>query len=204
MAYCLKEYWYGLTKNIFMKKLFFGLCALLAVYALQSCGSNNTSNKQDSADSAKTVNKEQKPVDKQASDFAVEAANGSMTEVELGKVAQEKAMNKRVKDFGAMMVKDHSEANARLKGLAADLNITLPDSVSADAKKDIDKLSQKKGKDFDKAYMNMMLDDHKKDVAEFRKAADNLPDSTIKNFASTTLPVLEKHLDSAQAITAKK
>jgi putative membrane protein len=187
-----------------MKKLFFGLCSLLAVYALQSCGNNNTSEKQDSVDSAKTVNKEQKPVDKQSSDFAVTAANGGMMEVELGKVAQEKAVNKRVKEFGAMMVKDHSEANARLKSLASSLNIALPDSVSNDTKDEINKLNKKKGKDFDKAYMDMMLDDHKKDIAEFRKAADNLTDSTIKNFASTTLPTLEKHLDSAQAITAKK
>ena len=62
----------------------------------------------------------------------------------------------------------------------------------------------KKGKDFDKAYVNMMVDDHKKDIAEFRKCADNCSDSTIKNFAATTLPVLEKHLDSIQAIAAKQ
>ncbi len=50
----------------------------------------------------------------------------------------------------------------------------------------------------------MMVDDHKKDIAEFRKCADNCSDSTIKNFAANTLPVLEKHLDSIQAIAGKK
>ncbi len=187
-----------------MKQLFLGLCGLIAAFIFQACGNNQSSTTQDSVDSAKTANKEQKPVDKQVSDFAVEAANGGMMEVELGKIAQEKASNPRVKDFGAMMVREHSEANTKLKSLASSLNITLPDSVSNDAKMDIDKLKKKSGRDFDKAYMSMMLDDHKKDVAEFRKAADNLPDSTIKSFASTTLPVLEKHLDSAQAITGKK
>ncbi len=65
-------------------------------------------------------------------------------------------------------------------------------------------MKMKKGKAFDKAYVDMMLDDHKKDIAEFRKCADNCSDSTIKSFASTTLPVLEKHLDSIQAIAAIK
>ncbi|MDP4213563.1 MAG: DUF4142 domain-containing protein, partial [Bacteroidota bacterium] len=97
-----------------------------------------------------------------------------------------------------------SAANDQLKTVASTLNITLPDSVSDDARKEIDKLKMKKGKDFDKAYVNMMLDDHKKDIADFRKCADNCSDSSIKAFASNTLPTLEKHLDSVQAIAGKK
>ena len=82
-------------------------------------------------------------------------------------------MSPRVKDFGAMMVKDHGEANNKLKSVASLLNIALPESVSDDAKKDIEKLDKKNGKDFDKAYVDMMVDDHEKDVTEFRKATDN-------------------------------
>lgn len=187
-----------------MKPLLFGLCLLAGLFVFQACNNNAATNSQDAVDSAKTVNKEVKPVQKDASDFAVAAANGGMMEVELGKVAEEKGVNQRVKDFGAMMVKDHSAANDNLKGIAASLNITLPDSVSNDARKDIDQMKMKKGKAFDKAYVDMMLDDHKKDIAEFRKCADNCSDSTIKSFASTTLPVLEKHLDSIQAIAGVK
>jgi putative membrane protein len=64
-------------------------------------------------------------------------------------------------------------------------------------------MKMKKGKDFDKEYVSMMLDDHKKVIADFRKCADNCSDSTIKSFAANTLPVLEKHLDSIQAIAHK-
>jgi putative membrane protein len=167
-----------------------------------SCNSNTQ--KQDTVDSAKAVNKEVKPVQADASNFAVEAANGGMMEVELGKIAQEKASNPRVKAFGAMMVKDHTEAGNNLKEIATTLNIALPDSVSNNTKKEIDKMKMKKGSDFDKAYVSMMVDDHKKDIAEFRKCADNCSDSTIKSFASNTLPVLMKHLDSIQAIAGKK
>ncbi|HEY4155747.1 MAG TPA: DUF4142 domain-containing protein [Puia sp.] len=188
-----------------MKLLFSGFCLAAGLFALQACNNNPSSTStEDAVDSAKSVNKAVQPVQKDASDFAVAAANGGMMEVELGKIAEEKAMNQRVKDFGSMMVKDHTAANDNLKSIASTLNITLPDSVSDDTRKEIDKLKMKKGKDFDKAYVDMMLDDHKKDIAEFRKCADNCSDSTIKSFASTTLPTLEKHLDSIQAISGKK
>lgn len=188
-----------------MKLLFSGLCLAAGLFTLQACNNNaDTSSHEDAVDSAKSVNKVVQPVQKDASDFAVAAANGGMMEVELGKVAEEKGVSQRVKDFGAMMVKDHSAANDNLKTIAGTLNIALPDSVSDDSRKEIDKLKMKKGKDFDKAYVDMMLDDHKKDIAEFRKCADNCSDSSIKSFASTTLPTLEKHLDSIQAISGKK
>ena len=188
-----------------MRKLgiryFFGMVALL----FSACGDNsNSADKKDSVDSALAVNKENKPVNKDVSDFAVNAFNGGMMEIESGKIAQEKSANPRVKNFGAMMVKDHSEANDNLKTLSSSFHVALPDSVSHDMKKEIEKLSQKNGKAFDKSYMDMMVDDHQKDVQEFRKASDKLSDSTFKTFAATTLPVLEKHLDSAKAIAGKK
>ncbi len=189
-----------------MKKMILGCCLMFATYIMvQSCGNNNSSTAgTNDMDSAKTVNKENKPVQKDASDFAVKAADGGMMEVEVGKLARDKAMDKRVRNFGNMMVDDHTTANNKLKAIADSLKIALPDSLSSDDKKKITDLSKKHGKDFDKAYMDLMLKDHKDDIAEFRKAADNLSDSAIRDFAANTLPVLEKHLDSAQAITAKK
>ena len=177
-------------------------CLLIAGQACN--GTASSSDHQDSVDSAKAVNKEVKPVQKDASDFAVKAADGGMMEVQMGKLASEKGMNPRVKSFGEMMVKDHSEANDKLKGIATSLNIAIPDSAGNDAMMEMDKLKKANGKDFDKAYVNMMLDDHKKDIAEFRKCADNCSDSSIRAFAAATLPTLEKHLDSIQAIGGKK
>jgi putative membrane protein len=185
-----------------MKTVLFSSMLTLGL-GLLACNNNN-SKRQDTVDSAKEVNKQVKAVQPDASNFAIAAANGGMMEVELGKIAENKAVNTRVKAFGAMMVKDHSEANSNLKGIASSLNVALPDSISNDGKKEIDDLEMKKGKDFDKAYVKMMVEDHKKVIAEFRKCADNCSDSTIKAFAYNTLPVLEKHLDSIQAIAAKK
>ncbi|MEO6548432.1 MAG: DUF4142 domain-containing protein [Ferruginibacter sp.] len=162
----------------------------------------DTSSMMNHADSSMNVSTG--PVDADSKNFAMEAANGGMMEVDLGKYAQENAMSDRVKNFGAMMVKDHSTANEELKSIASGKNITLPAQVESNAKMHMDNLMKKKGKDFDKAYMDMMLDDHKKDVKAFQKAASECKDADLKSFAGKTLPVLQGHLDSAKAIAGRQ
>jgi putative membrane protein len=128
------------------------------------------------------------------------AAGGGMMEVELGQLAQQNAKSERVKNFGQMMVRDHSAANDDLKAVARQKNVTLPESMPAEHQHHKDDLSKKKGADFDKAYIKMMVDDHKKDIDEFEKMSKNASDPDVKNFATQKLPTLKTHLDSAQAI----
>lgn len=205
-----------------MKKLNSAFLLLASGFVMYSCGGNDTTTDTTTSDTSatttatdtsasanrmadtSTAKMSTTPPDKDATDFVMKAASGGMMEVELGKVAQDKAKNQRVKDFGGMMVTDHSSANDELKGIASSKNITLPASVPADEQKHIDMLKSKSGADFDKAYTNMMVEDHKKDIAEFKKAAEKCTDPDIKNFAAKTLPVLEKHLDSIQAIHSSK
>lgn len=132
--------------------------------------------------------------------FATEAAGGGMMEVMLGQTAQQQAMDQRVKDFGAMMVTDHTKANNELKAIAGAKNYTLPAALPEKHQHHVDELSRKKGKDFDKAYIDMMVKDHQKDIKDFEKASKSATDTTIRSFAARTLPVLRKHLDSARAI----
>ena len=115
-------------------------------------------------------------------------------------MAQQKAKNQRVKNLGKMLVKDHTKANNQLKGIASSKSITVPSAMSAEHKSHVDAMSKMSGVDFEKQYMNMMVTDHQKDISDFKNASENLTDAEIKNFASKTLPVLQKHLDSAQAI----
>jgi putative membrane protein len=184
-----------------MKRVSYLATALMAAWMLQSCGGGNTEAKhEDSVDSAQAVNKEVAPVDKESSDFAVKAAEGGMLEVELGKLAQEKGVNPRVKEFGAMMVRDHGKAGDELKALSGNKNITLPDSVSADHHDHMVDMTKKSGKDFDKHYIDMMVSDHNDDIDMFEKASNNLSDPELKTFATNTLPTLRAHQDSAKAI----
>jgi putative membrane protein len=130
--------------------------------------------------------------------FAMEAADGGIMEVELGRLALTKATSPMVKQHAQMMVDDHSKANAELKSLAATKGITLPDSMSADHKKAYKNLSEKKGTAFDKAYTDMMVDDHKKDLDKFKDQADKGTDPDIKAWASGKVPTLQQHLDAWQ------
>lgn len=137
-------------------------------------------------------------VSKDDADFAVKAADAGMTEVQLGQLAQQKGMAKDVKDFGAMMEKDHTAAGERLKALAASKNITLPAAISPDMQKHVDDLQQKTGKDFDKAYIDLMVDDHKKVINAFEDESKKGSDADIRAFADSTLHTLRHHLQEAE------
>ena len=178
-----------------------GLClAALLAWMLQACGGSTGAKQDDVVDNAQDVNDTTAAVDEESADFAVNATSGGMMEVQLGDLTQTNAAGTRIKEFGNMMVRDHSKTNDELKTLAATKNITLPDSVGEGHKKHIDDLKKKKGVEFDRAYIDMMVDDHKEDIDMFDKAANNLKDADLKAFAARTLPTLRTHLDSARAI----
>lgn len=135
--------------------------------------------------------------------FIHEAAVGGMAEVELGKLASEKAESADVKQFGQRMVTDHSKANDQLKSLAADKNIQLPAQLDAKHKATVDRLSKLSGAAFDRAYVQEMVKDHNEDVSEFRKQASSASDADVKAFASKTLPTLQEHDRMIKDISAK-
>jgi putative membrane protein len=135
--------------------------------------------------------------------FMKEAAAGGMAEVELGQLAVDKASSPDVKDFAQRMVKDHSQANDKLKQIAMQKNVTLPTSPSAKDEMTKKKLSNMSGEAFDKAYMADMVKDHKKDIAAFQKESTSGQDPDVKQFASQTLPTLQDHLKQAQTVSQK-
>lgn len=138
-----------------------------------------------------------------AKDFSKEAAQGGMMEVQLGNLAMKNGGTQAVKDFGKMMVDDHTKINDQMKDLASKKNVDLPAAVSDDQQKDIDKLSKETGKEFDKDYVSMMVKDHKDDIDAFKKAQDKISDNDYKTFISNALPTLQKHLDAIEAIHKK-
>src|SRR5207237_4403162 len=101
--------------------------------------------------------------------FIKDAADGGLAEVELGQLAASKGSSDEVKKFGQRMVDDHGKANDQLKQLASSKGVDLPSEPSAKNKATKDRLSKLSGEQFDKAYMTDMLQDHKKDIAAFRR-----------------------------------
>jgi putative membrane protein len=134
--------------------------------------------------------------------FYKKAAEGGMAEVELGKLAQDKSATPSVRDFGAMMIKDHSAANDKLKAIADGKNIKLPTSPSVGQMATKTKLEVLSGTTFDKSYIKGMVADHQEDIKEFQKEASTGQDTDAKAYAAATLPTLKAHLKKIQAIAA--
>lgn len=133
--------------------------------------------------------------------FANKAAVGGMAEVALGKMAQEKGTDSKVKDFGKMMVMDHGKANAELMSIAKTKNLKLPATLDAEHQAKSDSLSKLSGKDFDKAYVKAMVEGHQKTLALMQSEAANGKDADLKAFASKTAPVVQSHLTEIQKIS---
>jgi putative membrane protein len=144
-----------------------------------------------------------KGIDETDRKFMKEAAIGDQEEIKLGQMAQDKAADPSVKSFGQRMVKDHSSADDKLKNIAQSQHISLPNSLDSQHKNDAAALSRLSGAKFDKAYMQLMVKEHTKDVNKFKKEAATAHDGTIKQFASGTLPVLESHLKEAKQLQQK-
>jgi putative membrane protein len=133
-------------------------------------------------------------------DFLMDAAEGGMLEVELGRVAAQKGASEAVKQFGQKMVDDHGQANTELMSIATSKGVTLPTELDEKHKAHVTKLSALTGAEFDREYSKMMLSDHNKDVSEFEKQSTKGTDPDLKAFAAKTLPTLQQHLELAKAL----
>ncbi|ALR30111.1 hypothetical protein ATE47_06050 [Chryseobacterium sp. IHB B 17019] len=204
------------------------ILAIFAAAALVGCKKNETTATDNSADSLATVSTSDSATSGTTTDsaatasntdatgktaslsdqdkkFADAAAKGGLMEVMMGQLAASNASNATVKKLGEMMVKDHSKANDELKAWASTAGYTLPTSLDAEKQKKYDELKAKKGEEFDRAYTDLMVSDHKKDIAEFKKEASDGTEASLKSFAGKTVPTLEHHLmESEKAKDAVK
>ena len=136
--------------------------------------------------------------------FVHDAAADGMMEVELGRLAAERAASADVKAFGQRMVTDHSKANQQLMQIATTKGITLPKALPADKQRERDMFARLSGAEFDRMYTDHMLKAHKKDVAEFEKQAEKGTDPALRTFAQQTLPTLREHLTLAESLAGKQ
>ena len=123
--------------------------------------------------------------------FMKKAAKGGMIEVAMGNLAEQNGKSEDVKSFGKRMATDHSKAGDELKSIASQKGVTLP------SKEPTLKWSS------DKTYMNMMVKDHEKDLAEFQEEAKSGSDPDVKKFADDTAKIIQEHLDLAKETQSK-
>jgi putative membrane protein len=135
--------------------------------------------------------------------FVETVGAGGLLEVKLGRLATEKAESQQVKDFAKMMATDHSQANLKLEQMARGNGIEPPKMLPAEKQAKLDHLSALSGAAFDREYMKLMVEDHRRNVELFREAArSSALGGDLREFAAETLPKLQSHLEMAEKIAA--
>jgi putative membrane protein len=188
-----------------MKKSAYFMMLGLAAYLLQSCHSGGSTGSTDTT--TKTVDSTKATTTAAATDssdvkFAKTLAAGGMAEITFSKLAEQKAAAGKLKDFAERMVKDHTKAADSLSAIAQKENITLPAAMDADHQSKYDSMQKMSGDDFNKAYVNMMVADHKGAVSLLTDEAANGKDPALKAFAGKILPTVQSHLDAINKIKA--
>ena len=138
--------------------------------------------------------------DEKSSEFLKKVTNAGMAEIQLAKLAQQKATIDAVKNFASMLERDHTSVNDQVNTFAGQRNVALPTAPSDDKQKMYTDMEKMTGKAFDKEYISMMVKAHNDGISLFEDTKSNASDVDVKNFADKTLPTLRMHLDSAKAI----
>jgi len=201
-------------------------CAAALATACNNSNSNKTADNRNEPAAVGTAGESDRTAVKDGDkDFVNTMLSDGNAEVELGRMATQKASSPDVKRFAQMMVDDHSKAGADLKQIAMMYSIPMAPQNEDKHKDLMDRLSKLRGPQFDKDYMKAMVDEHgdavdslqsrvdstaslKDQITDPAKADkqvvpeknDNAVAASVNGWAATTLPVVRRHLDEAKMI----
>ncbi|HML15938.1 MAG TPA: DUF4142 domain-containing protein [Bryobacteraceae bacterium] len=133
--------------------------------------------------------------------FLKEAALDGMTEIELGKIAGEKASNLQVKQFAQRMIEEYTAAHGTILRIASDEMVAVPKTIDSKHKARVDRLAKLSGAEFDRAYVQDETKQRHQDLKEFTGASQGGNDPNLKNFATSTLPAIEDHINALKILS---
>ena len=151
---------------------------------------------------AQTMNTHTSKPSKADQTFLIEAIEGDLAEINMGKLAQEKGQSREAKQFGQMLEQDHSQHLQKAKDTAQQMGLMPPAEPNAKQKKMYDQLSKLSGPQFDQEFAHHMVTDHKQDITMYEKEAKLK--GPLADFAQQTIPTLQKHLQTAESLTGQK
>ena len=134
------------------------------------------------------------------SEFMTKAIKGDNSESRLGALAVRSGHSPQVQRFGAMLVRDHNRARNQAVRVAARHHVAVPTAMAGEARTELTKLQRMRGIAFDREFARYMVDDHRKDIADFEKEAASRDPADVRALARQTLPALRRHLAAARAI----
>jgi putative membrane protein len=134
-----------------------------------------------------------------AETFLAEAAQSDMAEVDVGKLAEQKAQDEDIREYGGMLVSEHQAHVAKVRDLATDLSVTLPTEPTAMQKQTYERLSRLTGAEFDREFIAQMVNNHRMAIEKYQVQTRS-DDPDVATLAKDTLPALERHLAMAQTL----
>jgi len=190
-------------KNQFQSKYTsFTIAICAAIFSLSSC--KQESKPEDTKEVAEEKNEAKFENTKEdEAKFLVDVTEFNLEQAELGKLTALKSNNAEVKAFGSMMERMHNENIKDISALAASKQISIPTSLTDDNKDDYNALNKKDIDDFDKQYIDRVVEEHKKAIEHFTDQADKTSDADSKTWLATQLALLREHLDNAMTLQSK-
>jgi len=154
----------------------------------------------------KTLDKAALSVQDEDKTFVKAAAEGGLLEVKLGELAMKNGSSKAVKDYGKMMIADHSKVNKELMSLVKKKQMEVPTTLGPEKQQQYDSLAAVKDNTFDMVYMNMMILSHEQTIGIFQNESSAGTDPDLKKWADSKVPALKHHLEMAESLfqTANK
>jgi putative membrane protein len=134
--------------------------------------------------------------------FLSKAIQGDISEVNMGKLAQDKGQSDEVKQFGKMLEQDHGAHLQKAQQMAGQMGVNAPTEPDAKSKATYDKLSKTSEAQFDSKFAQAMASDHKREIAEYKQQSKSK--GPLADFATETVPTLEEHLKTAESLTRVK
>jgi putative membrane protein len=168
--------------------------------AIAACSGSNEASDATATDTATPVAAETPAAADHASQFLTDVIQTNNAEIKFGQAAQSQGSTQAVRDFGKMLVDDHTKANGQASEIAKAMNVAVPTRVKPDDMAEYNMVTGMKGADFDKDFAAAMVKGHQKAVDMFQMEADSGDPAQVTDFAKQTLPTLKKHLEMAQSL----
>jgi len=180
-----------------MKKLMLPLAIIAGIIVADGCRNHSTDPKEVAEDN--NAAKFRSRASERDAQFVVDAYSSGLEEIRMSEDAKAYAYTSDVKNFAGNMISAHTGLNEKLEALAAGKQISIAKDLTKDQLDKIAALNNKKGKEYDEAYLDKVIDAHKDAISLFEKASTDATDEEIRAVFNSALPELRNHLDMATA-----
>lgn len=143
------------------------------------------------------------PISGSERDFLVEAGSGHLAEIQTAQIAQQRAGSTDVQNLAQQMIQEHTRLSNNLQQVAQQANVSVPNQLSSQHQQDYDRLVKYSGQEFDRQYLQHLINDHQRDIDRYQRMASQASDPNVRAYAQQTLPSLRQHLQQVRDVQQK-